>query len=908
MLCGIIGGYADNYTNQITIDNFDPLGERGLFLPGQNISLMISGSNRMDAAVDLELQLKMKDFYEGATDQKSVKIKAGPSAAFTEQVEFSAPQKRGFFVVKAALSKDGVQLATAEAGVCVLKPVDEKDFFFVEVGAEDADLLKAESMIGITGHNIKIGYGVAGYWEHKFEGYARRQITLKGENILLSDGTTLARVPSDGTYARVWNSGFNLIGYIGTGWQNIPPYLAEEVKTRREQGLFPYSENFFKDFGDCVEATARVWKDKVKVWVIHEEIDTMLNFESYRKKAGDLNMTNYLELYVGQVKVASERLKKVDPECRIVALTFAHDWNDESKAPYFSGEKWKAMKLLLPRVKDYIDIIGPDAYLGSSWQTGELCGEELEKTASSMLSETVAFQKQLGKKTNIAIPEAGYAVPHDAPMDSRLCKLEAGLVARQFILAKSVTNIWFFAYMKACGCIEHNGRNDYWDMGLWKKAHDQYHPRPAVAAFATVARILANTTDALPLDLGKKNLYCYVFKKKDTAVAAIWTSQKESFTISVQLPAGSEYSDLMGNTNTLPGKATELLISENPIFISVKTEMAALADMLRKVTFSSALKGEFHLTELGKLTFYLVNQLTQPVEAEIRIEPPTYLRLPVNQKKVRLQGEEQKAVDFDISGATIENLQKESIVAIVTTPAQTGRLKVENKDFGVIPVTRMKKNVTVDGDLSKYADIKPLVLDSPEQVYPDKSLQEKVLWKNAADLSAKCYLAYDDQNLYLAFQVTDDAHIQRQTGDKIWKDDCVQFALNANNDALQHPATGKYHENYNSSDYNYGVALTKDGPLCWCWVDKGTDTGKDGQRSFPLVVKREDPDTIYEMAIPWRNVAPLGPKQGKVFSFSFIVFDTDNMNESSAPYWLGLTGGIADPANPTLFKKFVLME
>jgi hypothetical protein len=102
------------------------------------------------------------------------------------------------------------------------------------------------------------------------------------------------------------------------------------------------------------------------------------------------------------------------------------------------------------------------------------------------------------------------------------------------------------------------------------------------------------------------------------------------------------------------------------------------------------------------------------------------------------------------------------------------------------------------------------------------------------------------------------------------------------------------------------MALTADGPQCYCWVEKGkTNTG--GLRAFPLLIRREGTDTIYELAVPWEDLAPLAPTAGKVFGFSFVVFDSDGTEAPQAPYWMALTPGIANGQDPSAYKKFVLM-
>lgn len=102
-----------------------------------------------------------------------------------------------------------------------------------------------------------------------------------------------------------------------------------------------------------------------------------------------------------------------------------------------------------------------------------------------------------------------------------------------------------------------------------------------------------------------------------------------------------------------------------------------------------------------------------------------------------------------------------------------------------------------------------------------------------------------------------------------------------------------------------GMALTSAGPQCYCWVDKGK-TEDAGPRTFPLVVKREGSETVFELAIPWESLAPLEPRPGKAFGFSFVVFDSDCTEDRQAAYGMALTPGIAGGQDPSAYRTFVL--
>jgi hypothetical protein len=242
------------------------------------------------------------------------------------------------------------------------------------------------------------------------------------------------------------------------------------------------------------------------------------------------------------------------------------------------------------------------------------------------------------------------------------------------------------------------------------------------------------------------------------------------------------------------------------------------------------------------------------------------------------------------------------------TEKLTARIKAEGDvynviaDLAYIPVAKTRQEMKMDGDLSEYAGMTPIKLSCPKDIYPRGALMpERHLLTGEDDIGVSFHSTWDEKYLYLAARVADDMHLQRQSGSQIWMDDCFQFAFDTRNDAVNPDLAGK--KGYDDNDYNFGMALTSNGPECYCWV---AGQGDAGGRSFPMAIKREGRETIYEVALPWKGLSPLTPKAGQAFGFSFIVFDSDRVEDSQAAYWIGLTEGIANGQDPSLYKTFIL--
>ncbi|OGV77493.1 MAG: hypothetical protein A3K19_27945 [Lentisphaerae bacterium RIFOXYB12_FULL_65_16] len=873
----------------VVVDAFYPLGERGLFLPQQPIQFSLSGKNNDATPAELEILLRVKDFCAVPAGEQTLKLTVGSGAGFSQTIDLPAPGRLGFFAVKAEIRKAGTVVAWPSAGFCVIQPVQEHDpYFGMDANGLTEELLNAYRMIGVGSLGISQPWALPDDALADPKGYIRKQIETR--------------------WAPFWKSDFNLVGYVKIDPGFHAKRHKDETKARRDKGLFPYPDAVFTDLASAVEAEAEVMKDRIKTWIICEEIDAWVQNPNAPAGSGTCELARHILM----TRIAYEKLKKGVPDSFVAGLAVCMD--------YATDPPYAFVRRVMPELKDSVDAIGVHPYCGNhQLGRGAPCGPEAGKLREVLLA-TQKLQQEWGKSKTLVIPEKGLAIPYHTPPDHPLQKVHASLHARNLIVAKSAGSVIFnslhmgvahgWARWRKAELSKSTDENPVSDYGIWKQTLDAkdnlcYQPRAAVAAYATVARMLANAIDIDPIELKVRDgFYCYIFQRKETAVASLWTTDRKPYTVCVALPAAGEFCDLMGNGRSIPAGAAEFALSEAPVFLTCKADPKFLAGAIEKTVFPSLppLKAEAHLTDLSTLTFFLVNQTQQPVDATIEIDAPKNVQLAERARNVTVPASERLSADFALAGADLATLKDEVLSARVKAGGQTVNVSTP---LGVIPVARTPASADIDGDLAKYAKLAPIILDRPGFLAPSKAqMPESHLWDNAADLSVKCWLTWDEKFFRIAACVTDDIHMQRQTGGSIWMDDCLQFAVDTKNDALSPETTGR--AGYDDSDYNLGLALTASGPACYCWVDRGK-TKKEGPRAFPLAVKREGSDTVYEVAIPWDSLAPLEPKPGKVFRFSFIVFDSDKTEDSQAAYYMALTPGIAGGQDPSQYKTFVLV-
>jgi hypothetical protein len=153
--------------------------------------------------------------------------------------------------------------------------------------------------------------------------------------------------------------------------------------------------------------------------------------------------------------------------------------------------------------------------------------------------------------------------------------------------------------------------------------------------------------------------------------------------------------------------------------------------------------------------------------------------------------------------------------------------------------------------------------------------------------------------LYLAVSVRDNTHFQPYKGSSIWQADGLQISTEPNR--TTEPGTGGWNE--------LGFALNSDDNS----VQKYRWTAIPGQTQSALVthlcaVQRvSDKETLYEIAMPWSELMPIGStmKPGSDIGFSMLVNDNDGEKRRG---WMEYMSGIGLGKNPTLYGDLILVD
>ena len=844
-------------TNKLSIQGIKPGGVMGVFKPGEDVSLDINLINSFLKQKTIKLKITLKDYYNKEILKKDdfIKIKGLSKAMY--KLNLPAQNKQGFYAVCVeAYDNEGAKTRDT-ASFSVVKHIEKTDTFF-----------------GLTPYGI-IPAGELGYKAARAIGAGTTGIIFWG-SIEYQNGKYNWRL-YDKQLKYSFKNNLKVIGsfYMGGDHSTRPIWMRKEFKKRKALGKNPYTEKYYQDSADFEYQTIKRYSKDIKEWSAIEEIDLAMHIDKYEK-----------DHYIKRVKNLYKTIKKVNPEFVLGGIGVTG--NDGVKNPRFP-----AAKLFFKELGDSIDYMAYDPYIepkmfGPGYNP---IGPERGKFREMLLA-SLTLARKYGKQ-HIAIDEKGYPIVSALPVDSIYAKQLAEVLARAYIIARSIPENKYWLYFLFRGGLQ--GKSDY---GMWRLDC----PRPSVSAYATVARRLAHVSKPVMLKI-HKDIYCFVFQKGAGSVAALWTLADEPISFKFNMPCKYKLYDIMNNAVEKKMGGQELKISKSVVFIESEKSSLNIANELKNAKyFLPELKTDISLQSLSAISIYLLNKSSKTIKVKLKIKDFANLKLKNPRRTISLKAGKSKRLKFTILNGTFGKLQKAECILEATVNENKYKFI---KQFDLIGIKRLKSPVSIDADLHEFTSVKAIKLDGADYLYPVDAIANR-LWTGKADLSCKVYLAYDDNNFYFAAEVRDDFAVNENKGSKIWTNDAFQIAFDTNNSALQKNIAE--HSGYGINDYEFAFGLTPVGAQLYCYKAalKNIRIQDRVLAARMIAAKRLGSKTIYELAIPWKALYPLKAVAGKAFGFNFIILDSDTKGQS-AKYWMGLTPGIAGGKQPEHFKTFVLL-
>ncbi len=188
-----------------------------------------------------------------------------------------------------------------------------------------------------------------------------------------------------------------------------------------------------------------------------------------------------------------------------------------------------------------------------------------------------------------------------------------------------------------------------------------------------------------------------------------------------------------------------------------------------------------------------------------------------------------------------------------------------------VTASRMS-GVEVDGDLSEWAQSKAFFLKV--DVGQDFS--------TIADYDgARFHVGYDDENLYLAGDVTDEAVVNNYRLDNLWNGDGIEVFIDLR------PDVNPLSHNYTADCFQFIFAPTSlDGTPSMVCKNPGLPPGFVPPNTR-WAVKKTGTGWRFEAAIPRADLNGYALKPGGVIGFNIQLDDSDGGDRSSAKLWRG---------------------
>lgn len=191
-------------------------------------------------------------------------------------------------------------------------------------------------------------------------------------------------------------------------------------------------------------------------------------------------------------------------------------------------------------------------------------------------------------------------------------------------------------------------------------------------------------------------------------------------------------------------------------------------------------------------------------------------------------------------------------------------------------------------DSAMWKKVPAMVLDRKEQ--------SGGKWDGATDLSGSMRLLWDEQAIYFHVEVTDNIHSVPMSSNSWWKNDGLQFALDA---YLNGPKGG-----YDTDEHNYFVCDSPKGPTMVCYFRPGQPLEAEAVLKEPTVKMsvRADGVRVYEWAQPWPMLDPVSPWLLGRCGFSWCLADNDGNDFKSSLFW---TKGVIYGQDAAQFGRLV---
>lgn len=428
-------------------------------------------------------------------------------------------------------------------------------------------------------------------------------------------------------------------------------------------------------------------------------------------------------------------------------------------------------------------------------------------------------------------------------------------------------------------------------------------------AYAILASVLDGTEFRTKVSLNLPGAWGLVFERKSSPIGFMWMTGEEA---EIELDLSDDEVDvlnIMGNKVNEKG-TTKFKLTAEPVYLVGK---GIAVERMIKAMEECSYNPSRHLgitdAVLSNNGEYLKIWVRNFGTSERKLEK---VQVQVENKNFTVQPEEVGPLREKILNVKmVPPLKDDSMVeVIIKTDGQEIKRTIEVyfpeishcQRKGYLVIRHIKEPPVIDGVMEEgeWNYTEPVLLVREEQVYvADENKKVSEIWRGPNDLSGEVYLLWDENNLYICVQRTDDIWYNPYgLEDKaIPQGDGVEMAMDVYMDSQ---------DRFNSDDHFMGMTLSSKGPYQWRRSFNNPNVSPEGPiPGAQLAVGKWEKGLIFEFKVPLKQLHPLKAVEGMAVRFNIVLDDNDGQGRKC---WLGITRGLAEKRDPSVYKKVVFVN
>gem|GEM_PF-4241278 len=358
---------------------------------------------------------------------------------------------------------------------------------------------------------------------------------------------------TDNLINQCYQLGLNILVdlYSAPQWAAMPPQEGWVKPTGALTGWHHFAPKDLDAWGRFVYEAVSRYKDKVKYWEIYNE---PYNFNMFF-------IGGSAQLYADVLKVAYQKAKEADPDCKIVGI---------------SGYPWWAKQVFQCGGYPYLDIVSIHNY-----QFTEASPEEEKGYFLKGIKEIKEVMKEFGKEKPVWSTETGWPthVGTQGTWPGVPEELQARYTPRAQIIALSegIEKVFWFKQDDLSGAPQ----EFLYHFGF---LYEDSSPKPAFVSYAVLSEMIKGLDYKEKLKISHPSVYGYCFEKGGISCFPLWSLEDMRLVVS-SLPKGVKIYNMMGQVVEPKLKDGKYVISlsGDPIYLRAKgVETGKIKERLEK--------------------------------------------------------------------------------------------------------------------------------------------------------------------------------------------------------------------------------------------------------------------------------------------------------------------------------------